>query len=75
MKGYVQLQEHSQLTDISRSNGFKNNFIGSMNQEVKASGGHSYGNEVHNEGMFIRDSNVETFTPELIERTSKYQYK
>ena len=33
-----------------------------MNQEVEVGGSQSYGNEVHNEGMFIGDSNVETFT-------------
>jgi len=33
-----------------------------MNQEVEVGGYESYGNEVHNEGMFIEDSNVETFT-------------
>ena len=38
MKGDVQLQEHNQLSDFSRSNDFNNNFIGSMNQEVEVGG-------------------------------------
>ena len=53
MKGDVQVQEHSQLSQIS---------IGSMSQEVKVGGCESCGNEVHNEGMFIIDSNAENFT-------------
>ena len=44
----VQVQEHGQLSDIS---------IGSMNQELEVGGCKSYGNEVHNERMFIGNSN------------------
>ena len=53
IKGDVQVQERGQLSDIS---------ISYVNQEVEVGGFESYGNEVHYEGMFIGDSNAETFT-------------
>lgn len=59
MKVDVQVQEH-QLSDFSRSNEF-NNFVGSLNQEVELGGCQSYANEVHNEGMFIRDKQCRKF--------------
>ena len=34
MKGDVQVQEHHQLSDISRLDDFTNYFVGSMNQAV-----------------------------------------
>jgi len=44
-----------------------------MNQEVQVGNNLSYENEVHNEGMFILDSNVAAGAPN--EEDVQYKYK
>ena len=51
----------SQLLDI-KSNDVSNSLLDSMNHELQVEDCQSYANAVHNEGMFILDSNVDAFT-------------
>ena len=60
MEAKVQIVEYRQLPDI-KSNDVNNSSLDSTNHEVQVSDSLSYANEVHNEGMFILDSNVDTF--------------
>jgi len=53
--------EHHQLSDIE-ANDVNNSLLDSMNQEVQVGNCKSYANEVHSEGIFILDSNVDAFT-------------
>jgi len=61
MEADVQVIEYRQLPDIE-ANDAHNSLLDSMNQEVQVGDCEWYANEVHNEGKFILDSNVDAFT-------------
>ena len=61
--------EYRQLSDI-KSNDVNNSCLESMNQEVEIRDCLSHASEVHNEQVFILDSNVDAFTGHLMKRTS-----
>ena len=61
MQANVQLIEYRQLPNIE-ANDVNNSLIDSMNQEVLTGDCESYVNEVHIEGIFIPDSNLDAFT-------------
>ena len=61
MDADVQVIQYHQLLDVE-ANDVNNSILDSMNQEVQVGDCESYAYEVHREGMFIIDSNVDAFT-------------
>ena len=57
----AQVIEYRELPDIE-ANDVNNSILDSMNQEVHVGDRESYANEVHSEGMFILDGNVDALT-------------
>jgi len=60
MEAKVQVIKYRQLPEI-KSNDVNNNILDSMNHEVQVNDSPTYANEVHDEGIFILDSNVDAF--------------
>ena len=61
MEADVQVIEYRQLPNIE-ANDVNNSLLDSVNQEVQVGDSESYADEVHSEGMFILDGNVDAFT-------------
>ena len=72
MKPDVKVVKYRQLPHI-KSNDVNNSLLDFMNQEAEIGDCHSYENEVHNEGMFIQDNNMDAFTGQVMKWTSKFQ--